>query len=307
MKRSFSTSEAACYHRSKTVNKNSKNLAMADDKADTSGTTGMQYPGLEADASILGKLGKTLAAAVKSRAFGRPEFAKQIEEASKLAGQINWNEVKANIDREASAVRTRNEANLSSRREKLLQAASAAKWPGQMGDQLDRVDIFQVQYEGAMAVIRLGGVVLERVNESDGEKLFARLQQLRASLEQTPYLRESFFKMLRDAHTICRFASGGGDEFVPVGELHREMVLEHARHSERFRKSAEPKNIEPYSLPQFVFDLARFVRVGVAVGAHRLVTQTPSMRESKETIHIPNLDHPTGSEVAAARLAIKPV
>jgi len=48
------------------------------------------------------------------------------------------------------------------------------------------------------------------------------------------------------------------------------------------------------------------VREGIAAGQERIVTETPSMRESKETIHIPNLDHPTSGEVAAARLAIKP-
>ena len=55
-----------------------------------------------------------------------------------------------------------------------------------------------------------------------------------------------------------------------------------------------------------MFDLARFIREGNSFGAERLMTQTPSMRESKETIHIPNLEHPTGNETAAARLAIKP-
>jgi len=280
---------------------------MTEEKLESKKPSEAKLPGLAADGNALERLGKLLISAVKSQAFGRSDYAKKIEDASRLAAQINWAEVKAAIEKEAGAVREKEEANLLGRREKLNHAAIAAKWQAQMGTQFDRIEIFQVDYEGATAVIRLGGVVLERVKESDGEKLFARLQQLRTLLEQTPYSRDSFFKMLRDAHTICRFASGGGDEFVPVRELHREMVLEHARHSESFRKNAEPKNIEPYSLPQFVFDLARFVRVGISVGSHRLVTQTPSMRESKETIHIPNLDHPTSSETAAARLAIKPV
>jgi hypothetical protein len=83
--------------------------------------------------------------------------------------------------------------------------------------------------------------------------------------------------------------------------------LEQARNSERFRKSVDPKDIDPYPLPQFVFDLARFVRDGATVGGERLVTQAPSMREARDTIHIPNLDHPTGGETAAARLAIRAI
>jgi hypothetical protein len=280
---------------------------MPDENAETMKTDEMKLPGLEADASALQRLGKLLVAAAKSRAFGRADFSKQIEEASKLAGQINWTEVKANIEKEASVMRAKDEANLSGRREKLHQAASAAQCPAAMGTHFDRIDIFQVEYEGVTAVVRLGGVVLERVKEGDGEKLFSRLQQLRTTLDQTPFDRDQFFKMLKGAYAICRRAVAGGDEFVPVRDLHREMVLERARNSERFRKSAEPKNIDPYALPQFVFDLARLLRGGVSVGGERIVTQTPSMRESRETVHIPNLDHPASNEVAAARLAVRPV
>jgi hypothetical protein len=280
---------------------------MADDNATTSKTNEMISPGLEADASLLGKLAKALAAAVKSRAFGRAEYAKQIEAASKLAGQINWPEVKANLDREAGVVRERNEANLGSRREKLLQAASAAQWALQQGSQFDLIDIFHVFYEGGSVVVKLGGVLLERIPETDGGKVFARLQQLRTGLEQTPFNREGFFSLLKGAHAICRRAQPGDDEFVPVRELHREMILERARSSDLFRKSGELKNISPYTLPQFIFDLARFIRDGAVVGNERIMTHAPAMRESKEMIHIPNLNHPTNSETTAARLTIRPV
>ena len=280
---------------------------MPDDQFETKKPIAPKAMGLDADASALQKLGKALSAAVKSRAFGRPDFAKHIVEASKLAGQINWSEVKGNIEREASAEREKEEVNLRTRREKLLQAASAANWPMQQGGQLDRIDIFHLEYEGATAVVKIGGVVLERARESDGERLFARLRELRTALDQAPFHRDDFFKMLKEAHIICRFRMAGGDESVPVRELHREMLLEHARNSERFRKAAEPKNIEPYSLPQFIFDLARFIRDGPSVGGERLATQTPSMREARETVHIPNLNHPIGNETAAARLGIKRV
>lgn len=266
----------------------------------------MQFPGWEADARVLVKLAKALSAAVKSKAIGKPDFAKQIEEASKLASQINWSEVRANIEREANGERERNEANLSGRREKLLQAATAARWPVQQGSQFDLLDIFQVQYEGTAVVVKLGGVSFQRVAETDGDKLFARLKQLRAGLDQVPFQRENFFKLLKGAHAICRRAQSSGDEFVPVRELHREMVFERARNSERFRKTGELKSIEAYPLPQFIYDLARLIRDGAVVGNERIMTHTPAMRESKEMIHIPNLNHPTNSETTAARLAIRP-
>ena len=262
--------------------------------------------GLDAASGQLQKLAKQLSAAVKARAHGKLDYGKCVGEATRLAHQINWAALLSDLEQEANGIRDRDEANLRSRREKLLQAASAAQWSMQQGGQYDRIGIFQVEYEGAAAVVKLGGVGCERVHETDGAQLFGRLQRLRATLEQTPFQREVFFKLLKGAHKTCRQASPGSDEFVPVRELHREMVLERARHSERFRKSAEAKSIEAYSLEQFIFDLARFIREGVTMGGERIVTQTPSMRESRETVQIPNLDHPTSSETPAARLAIRP-
>jgi hypothetical protein len=280
---------------------------MSDTTKQSNETKESNFSGLEAEASMLQKLAKALKEAAKSEAFGRPEFGKQIEEASRLAERINWPELKATIAKHSAAALERDEENLRGRREKLMQAATAAKWAVQQGGHFDRLDIFQLEYEGTTVVVKLGGVVLERVKEPDGEKLFAHLQQARTGLDKLPFDREDFFKRLKGAHTICRFATMGGDEFVAVRDLHREMVLERVRNSEKFRKSAELKNIDAYPMTQFIFDLARFLRGGIAVGNERLVTQTPSMRESKETIHIPNLDHPSSGETAAARLAIKPV
>lgn len=260
--------------------------------------------GLDAEANAVLRLGKVLVAAVKSRASGRPDFVKRIEEAIRLANQIDWATLKANIVREAAEVQERVETNLRSRREKLHQVAGMAQWFGQMGGHYDRIDVFQVEYEGATAVVKLGGVLCERVKEMDGEALFARLKQLKAGLEQATFQRETFFHQLKEAYGTCRRA-GTGDEYVPVGELHREMLLVRARDSERFRKTGDAKDIQAYTLPQFIFDLARFLREGVTLDEERIVTQTPSMRESRGAIHIPNLDHPASDAVAAARLAIK--
>lgn len=261
---------------------------------------------LEAEAAVLQKLSKILGTAIKSRAFGKPGFAKEIQEASKLAAQIDWPGLKAAIDAEAKASREQNDANLQVRREKLQRAALAANIPAAMIGQADRIDIFRVEYVGALAVITLGGVEVERSKESDGENLLAHIRNLRASLEKTPFSREAFFRVLKAAHASCRMSGSFSDEFVPVRELHREILFERARASDRFRKNPDPKSIEPYPMHYFVFDLARFIREGNSFGTERLMTQTPSMRESKETIHIPNLEHPTGNETAAARLAIKP-
>jgi len=279
---------------------------MSDERTAAINTADAKNAGLEASSALLQKFAKSVGTAVKSRAFGKPDFAKHIEEASKLAGQIDWDALKSAIETAAKAGRELDDANLQARREKLNQAALAAKIPAAMLAQADRIDIFRIEYEGSTAVINLGGVVAERSKESNGEKLCEHIRHLRAVLEKAPFNREGFFKVLKAAHVICRRSGTFSDDFVPIRDLHREILLERARCSDRFRKNPDPRSIEPYPLHQFIFDLARFVLGGVAVDGERLVTQTPSMRESKETIHIPNLEHPTGNETAAARLAIKP-
>ena len=76
----------------------------------------------------------------------------------RLAKQIDWAALKANIERAGNEAREQMEASLRSRREKLHQAAGAAQWQGQMGSQYDRVDVFHVEYEGATVVVKLGRV-----------------------------------------------------------------------------------------------------------------------------------------------------
>ncbi len=261
-------------------------------------------PELNQIASQLKKLGSALETALKSRAQSKPNFGKKIEEAAKLAEQIGWPELVAELRRECEALRAQHDTSLQSRLEKLLQAARASNVPAEPGARSVRVDIFRVELEGATASISLGGAKVERAKETDGDKLFARLRKIREGLDQSPFNREDFFKLLKSSYASCRRGSAT-DEFVPVRELHRELMLERARQSEAFRRSPEPKNVPAYPLHQFVFDLARFIQKGVGVGEERLVTTVPSMRESANTVFIPNLDHPLGNETPAARLAIK--
>ena len=264
----------------------------------------MRMNKLDDQSKRLEKLATLLRKALRSPDADNPEKARQIEEAVRLAGQIIWPEFLDELTRACEQIRTWQEANLQSRREKLLLAARAG---GELFDEATRavrVGIFRVEFEGESAVVSLGGVEVERTKEVGGEKLFKRLKELRAALEQCPLNRAVFFKQMQASYATCRRA-GATNEFIAVRDLHRELMLERARASEAFRKRPEPKNVPAYPLHQFIFDLARFIQKGVAVGDDRLVTTTPSMRESAGTVFIPNLDHPLGNETPAARLAIK--
>lgn len=252
----------------------------------------------------LKKLASALTAATKATVEAGSDATKELEKALQLAVQLDWPALVRGLENARDEERSKRETALQSRREKLLVSARAAAEQADNGARAVRVGVFRVEFEGESAVVSLGGVEVERAKEVDGEKLFQRLKELRAAIEASPFNRAEFFKQLSASYATCRRA-GSTDEFVSVRDLHRELVLERARSSDAFRKRPEPKNVPPYPLHQFVFDLARFIRDGVAVGEDRLVTTTPSMRESAGTVFIPNLDHPLANETPAARLAIK--
>ena len=70
---------------------------MADKTTASSKTEEVQSAGWEKDAHLIGKLAKALSAAVRSKAFGKPEFAQQTEETNILAAHINCNEARVDI------------------------------------------------------------------------------------------------------------------------------------------------------------------------------------------------------------------
>jgi len=253
---------------------------------------------------FLKKLAGALDHAAKAMTQGKPDTEKILGEATKLAEQFDWPGFVEGLKRDCEDGRRQHEASLQSRREKLLRAARDAEEPFEDGTRAVRVGVFRVGFEGESAVVSLAGVEVERKKEVDGEKLFKCLKDLRTSLEQSPFNREAFFKQLQASYATCR-RDGTVDEFIPIRDLHRELLLERARTHEAFRKRPEPKNVPDYALHQFVFDLARFIQKGTGIGDDRLVTTTPSMRDGPNTVFIPNLDHPLGSETPAARLAIK--
>jgi len=259
---------------------------------------------LAQQAAHLKKLVGTLADEAKARGQGKPDAARKLEEAARLAGQFDWPKFIEALKRACDEDRAQREVSLQSRREKLLQAARAAGESFNESTRAVRVGIFRVVFEGESAVTTLGGVEVERTKETDGEKLFKRLQDLRGQLEHSPFKREAFFKQTKAAYGAC-CQGGARDKFVSIRDLHLELVLARARSHVAFRKRPEPKNVPAYPMYQFVFDLARFIQGGVSAGDERLVTTTPSMRESASTIFIPSLDHPLGNETPAARLAIK--
>lgn len=262
---------------------------------------------LDHQSSQLQDLSKQLTAALKPAAQSEPDFCKTLESVLKIAELVDWPSFLASLRAVAESARAKQQADLHSRRQSLHHAARAAGIAVEGGGNSDRIDIFQVDYDGATAVVKLSDIAIERFKLSDGTALFIAVRKLRSQLEDVGFDRESFFNDLKAAYAICRRDGEPSEEFVLIVNVHRELLLERARKSGAFRRNPDPKYIPAYPLFQFVFDLARFIRGGVSFGGMRLKTTTPSLREANLTVHIPNLDHPTSPTTAAARLAISAV
>ena len=255
----------------------------------------------------LQQISKQVANACKAVGNREPAAAGELEQALKLAKQMDWPELVECLHEATSAAQKRFDEEIASRRENLLRAAKDAGVPTELRAKSDRIGIFTVDYEGALALISLGGLRVETRKESDGRKLFEAVQKCRSALDSVKFQRDQFFQELKTAMEHCRRLGVGGDGFIPLRDLHRELVLDRTRRSDRFRRAPEPKNMEPYPLYQFMFDLARFGQRGWLSGSEKLATQAPSMREGKDTVFLVNLEHPLAQETAVARLAIKPV
>lgn len=251
-----------------------------------------------------------LSKAVKAAAFARlkhdKKAAKLTEAAAKEAENMDWKKGAEILRNEAVQLQRDQEQALRQRRENLKTHAEQAGVPFIWYEAWDRIGIFDVRYSGLSVTLELGGVKVESFDEADGERLFKRLQEVRSLLDAQPLDRKQFFQNIKAAYTTVRRRSPGEGDYVLVHAIHGELLLERARHDAKFVRSPDPKNIAPYPLHQFVYDLARFLKHpdGPHYGNERIQTQTPSMRESKATVQIPNLNNPVNSDTSVARLAV---
>ena len=255
--------------------------------------------------SSLDRLSKAVKAAATARSRHDKKTAHLIETAAKEAASLEWHRGEEILRKEAKQFDESQEQALRQRRESLKSQAHQAKVPFHPYDKSDRIGIFDVRYSGLGVTIELGGVEVDSFDEADGERLYKRLQDARGSLDAQPLDRKEFFRDIKAAYTTARRNSREGD-YVLVNAIHSNLLLERARHDDRFIRDPNPKNIAPYPLFQFVYDLARFLNdaEGPRCGSERIQTQAPSMRESKVAVQIPSLRNPVGTETSVARLAV---
>ena len=249
---------------------------------------------------------KAVKAAATARLKHDTEAVKLLEAAVKEGEIIDWKKVVEILRNEAVELKNEQEQALRQRREGLKKHAEQAGVPFRGYEAWDRIGIFDVCYSGLAVTVELGGVKVESFDEPDGERLFKRLQQVRSQLDAPLLDRKQFFQNIKAAYSTVRRRTPGEGDYVLVYAIHAEVLLERARHDAKFVRNPDPKNISPYPLHQFVYDLARFLNDadGPSCGSERIQTQPPSLRESKLTVQIPNMRNPVSSETSVARLAV---
>lgn len=254
----------------------------------------------------LDKLAKKAKAAGKAVEKRAATAEKTLEAAVQAAKDAGFEGAALVFAKEAEELRNAKKTQLAQRREILLARAKDAGVAVKQYEKTDRVDVFELSYPGISVEVTLGGAKVDTIKESDGERVWLAFSKLRENLKQHVFDRKAFFATVKAAWQSVRRLTADGGEYQLVKDVHRELVLERARRSAKFAKIPEPKNIEPYSLAQFIYDLARFGdgQEGWVCGAERLKSQTPAMRESKDSVHVPVLSHPLAPDSPMARLAV---
>ena len=182
---------------------------------------------------------------------------------------------------------------LNRRRETLHRSAKESGWPTRRLKDSDFVGCFEVRYKKERVTVRIGSEALDSFSETDGAKLFSRLEEVRACLDGFPFERETFFRMLKDAWSLAKAQGQHRDGKVNIRKLYPLVVLSRQSQDERFLKRPEGKFFTDYPMTQFVYDLARFGQGGwIADDGERLSNQTPNMSTVAKgtTILLPSLE-----------------
>lgn len=181
----------------------------------------------------------------------------------------------------------------ANRREDLKRAAEDASWVVTPRSKYDYVGCFKVIYKQERVAIEVGSEVYAKsIDEVDGAKLFAYLESVKKTLDDSHFDRSLFFRTLKDAISLARILEMDRTGKVSIRKLYPLLVLVRQSCDERFLKRPIQKSFNDYSTAQFVYDLARFGRNGWTLGKEQLASQTPNMATIGRgaTMTLPSLD-----------------
>lgn len=219
---------------------------------------------------------------------------------------LSFNELSTQLNLLIKSEQANIDESLGQRREALLAESRNAGLSAKRFGDFDRIDIFKVSYRGKKVRLEIGSEPVAEFEESQGAKVLERILLERAKLDNSPFERERFFKLLQYSCFIGQRENKSGDQWVPIRTVYSNLSLLRNLDSASFMKTPSQKNFTPYTTAQFVFDLARFGRNGWSFENYVVRSQTPNMSTvaAKKTVTLPDLDIPDklGSQLAILKI-----
>ena len=233
--------------------------------------------------------GALLNAKVSSDIEALPLFDKAVGELRKIYSD----DLTESLEKEREKLRKRADEALQRRREDLHKAAEEAGWATRRLRNFDRVGCFRVECRRERVTVTLGSERCDRFDETNGRRVFDRLQKKLLEFREFPFSRDDFFLMVKDAVRIARILGLDRDGKVPIRKIYPLCTLARQGRNEEFMKDPSEKNFSNYSLCQFIYDMARFGRSGWRGDrGERIASRTPNMASVFEgkTLALPSLD-----------------
>lgn len=229
-----------------------------------------------------------------------------LQKAHDQAQAVSFGELSSEVAKLIEETQARIDAALEKRRETLLTEARNSGLVAKRFGDYDRIDVFKVSYKGKKIRLEVGSELVEEFVESDGSKALQRIQNERGKLDETPFKRERFFKLLHYSCFLSQRELGAADQWVPVRTVYAYLTLLRNLDSASFVKAPSQKNFSPYSTAQFVFDLARFGQSGWTCENYVVRSQTPNMSTvaAKKAVTLPDLISPDklGPQLAVLKI-----
>jgi len=250
------------------------------------------------------KVSQLLKRIIKAKDRHDTKFIKLLKDTLAAARELFQEELPAVLENHLRELEARREKLLQKRRESLLSAAQESGMPYKRFDRFDRIGPFKVSYREKKVILELGSEKLREIEEVDGSSLLNVIKESHKSLEETPFERGEFFRLLKYAYYLVRQKEQPRDGWVPIKELYSCFVLTRNLVNRDFMTRPGSKHFQDYSTAQFVYDLARFGREGWIFEGERLETRTPSMREVPKAMILPALEsvEQTGPQIAHLRI-----
>lgn len=217
---------------------------------------------------------------------------------------LEMDRILGTLRQQREALVEQREAAFGRRREDLVRSATAAGWAVRRLRYYDDIGCFRVHYKQERVTLKLGSEDLLRLDEVDGSRLFARLEQQKERLDRFPFDRTSFFEALKESICLARVQRKDRNGKVLIRDIYPRMVLVLQSRNSRFIKRPGKASFMEYDMAQFVYDLARFGRDGWKTRrGERLSNQGPNMATiaKGDTITLPSLknDGRKGEQVGA--------